>query len=296
MISEMKDALLRLGIPKGSLQNTTVDLFKRAGYNVQVSGRSYFPKIDDDDISCIMVRAQEMGRYVSQGVMDVGITGIDWVQENGADVVELADLVAPWPNYRPVRWVLAVKDGSPFSSVADLQGKRVATETMGLTQRYFEKHGVTADLEFSWGATEVKPPVLADAIVDVSETGSSLRANNLRVLDTLLVSTPRLIANREAYADPKKRAKMEHLRLLLLGAIEAADRVGLMMNVAGEKLDATLALFPEGSTPTVSPLVGNAGVDLNLVIREDLVRDLLPKLVEVGATGIVEYPLSKVIG
>jgi len=295
MISEMKDSLLRLGVPKGSLEGTTVDLFRRAGYNIQISGRSYFPKIDDDDISCIMVRAQEMARYVSQGVMDVGITGADWIQENGVDVIELADLKAPWSNYRPVRWVLAVKEDSPFASIEDLQGKRIATEAMGMTTRFFETKRVSAEFEFSWGATEVKPPVLADAIVDVSETGSSLRANHLRVLDTLLVSTPRLIANRTSYEDPVKRTKMEHLRLLLLGAIEAADRVGLMMNVSQRQLDAVLALLPAGATPTVSPLVGNVGVDLNIVIRESLVRDLLPKLVEAGATGIVEYPLNKVI-
>jgi len=295
MISAMNDSLLRLGVPKGSLESTTVDLFRRAGYNIQISGRSYFPKIDDEDISCIMVRAQEMARYVSQGVMDVGITGADWIQENGVDVIELADLKAPWSNYRPVRWVLAVKEDSPFVSIEDLQGKRIATEAMGMTKRFFEDKGVSAEFEFSWGATEVKPPVLADAIVDVSETGSSLRANHLRVLDTLLVSTPRLIANRASHADSAKRTKMEHLRLLLLGAIEAADRVGLMMNVSQQELDAVLALLPAGSTPTVSTLVGNVGVDLNIVIRESLVRDLLPKLVNAGATGIVEYPLNKVI-
>jgi ATP phosphoribosyltransferase len=296
MIQDMDDALLKLGLPKGSLQDTTIDLFRRAGYNIQVSGRNYFPKIDDDEISCLMVRAQEMARYVEQGVMDVGITGIDWVQENSADVVELADLKAPWSNYRPVRWVLAVKHGSPFKSIKDLEGKRIAAEAIGLTKKYFSENGVSAEFEFSWGATEVKPPVLADAIVDVSETGSSLRANNLDVLAVLLESTPRLIANKEAYADPAKRKKMEHLKMLLLGAIEAADRVGLMMNVPDGKLDALLALFPKGSTPTVSPLHGGGGVDLNLVIREKLVRDLIPNLISAGATGIVEYPLNKVVG
>jgi len=296
MISDMESALLKLGLPKGSLQNTTIDLFRRAGYDIQVSGRNYFPKINDDEISCLMVRAQEMARYVEQGVMDVGITGVDWVQEVGADVVELADLRAPWSNYRPVRWVLAVKQGSPFKSVKDLEGKRIAAEAIGLTKKYFAENGVSAEFEFSWGATEVKPPVLADAIVDVSETGSSLRANNLDVLAILLESTPRLIANKKAYADPAKRKKMEHLRTLLLGAIEAADRVGLMMNVANGKLDGVLALLPEGSTPTISPLHGEEGVDLNLVIREALVRDLVPGLLEAGATGIVEYPLNKVIG
>ncbi len=296
MIQDMDDALLKLGLPKGSLQDTTIDLFRRAGYNIQVSGRNYFPKIDDNEISCLMVRAQEMARYVEQGVMDVGITGIDWVQENGADVVELADLKAPWSNYRPVRWVLAVKHGSAFKSVKDLEGKRIAAEAIGLTKKYFSENGVSAEFEFSWGATEVKPPILADAIVDVSETGSSLRANNLDVLAVLLESTPRLIANKEAYADPAKRKKMEHLKMLLLGAIEAADRVGLMMNVPDGKLDALLALFPKGSTPTVSPLHGGGGVDLNLVIREKLVRDLIPNLISAGATGIVEYPLNKVVG
>ncbi len=295
MIQDMENALLKLGLPKGSLQNTTVDLFRRAGYDIQVSGRNYFPKINDEDISCLMVRAQEMARYVEQGVMDVGITGVDWIQEVGADVVELADLKAPWSNYRPVRWVLAVKHGSPFKSVKDLEGKRIAAEAIGLTKRYFTEHGVCAEFEFSWGATEVKPPVLADAIVDVSETGSSLRANNLDVLAVLLESTPRLIANKAAYADPAKREKMEHLKMLLLGAIEAADRVGLMMNVGNDDLETVLAILPEGSTPTVSPLHGGTGVDLNLVIKEDLVRDLIPRLVGAGVTGIVEYPLNKVV-
>jgi ATP phosphoribosyltransferase len=287
--------VLRLGIPKGSLQDTTVRLFAHAGYQVDVSSRSYYPAIDDPEIECILIRAQEMARYVAQGVMDAGITGLDWVLETRAKVQELADLRAPWPNYRPVRWVLAVKQDSPFQSVADLRGKRIATEAVGLTQGYLERHGVTAEVEFSWGATEVKPPVLADAIVDVSETGSSLRANQLRVLDVVLESTPRFIAHPASQDDAWKRDKMERLLLLLQGAITAIDRVGLMMNVPRASLDAVLAVLPALGTPTISQLADGAWVAVNTVIEERLVRELLPKLKASGATGLVEYPLSKIV-
>ena len=289
-------SMLRLGLPKGSLQETTARLFALAGYNLSFPARSYYPAIDDPEIECILIRAQEMARYTEQGVLDAGITGIDWVLENGADVEELADLAAPWPNYRTVRWLLAVKEGSDIRSVRDLQGKRIATEAVGLTRSYLERHGVEAEVEFSYGATEVKPPVLADAIVDVSETGSSIRAHNLRVLDTVLESTPRLVANREAWADPWKRVKLERLLLLLRGAIAAAGRVGLMMNVPREKLDHALELLPALGTPTISQLADERWVALNTVVEEEVVRELLPALVEAGAQGIVEYPLNKIVG
>ena len=290
-----KAAKLKLGIPKGSLQETTVELFARAGFRIDVSGRSYYPGIDDPEIECILIRAQEMARYVELGVMDAGITGIDWVLENGAEVEELADLRAPWPNYRPVRWVLAVKEDSPFEKIEDLQGKRIATEAVGLTQRYLKQHKVKADVEFSWGATEVKPPTLADAIVDVSDTGSSLRANNLAVLDTVLESTPRFIANKHAYADPWKRQKMERILMLVRGAINAADRVGLMMDVPRERLEKLLALLPALVKPTISPLADDSWVAVQTVIEERLVRELLPQLSEAGARGIVEFPLNKIV-
>lgn len=290
-----KARILRLGIPKGSLQDTTVKLFAHAGYQVGVSSRSYYPSVDDPEIECILIRAQEMARYVAQGVMDAGITGLDWVLETHAKVKELANLQAPWPNYRPVRWVLAVKENSPFQSVKDLDGKRIATEAVGLTKSYLKKHGVKAEVEFSWGATEVKPPVLADAIVDVSETGSSLRANNLRVVDVVLESTPRFIAHPASLSDPWKRDKMERLLLLLRGAITAIDRVGLMMNVPRKALDEVVAQLPALAAPTISTLANPEWVALNTVIEERLVRELLPKLKASGATGIVEYPLSKIV-
>ena len=286
---------LRLGLPKGTLQETTGKLFALAGYRVGFSGRSYYPDIDDPEIECILIRAQEMARYVEQGVMDCGITGHDWVLENRAKVKELADLKAPWPNYRPVRWVLAVKETSPFASVKDLQGKRIATEGVGLTKKYLADHGVKAEVEFSWGATEVKPPILADAIVDITETGHGLRANDLRVLDTVLTTTPRFIANREAYTDEWKRLKMERLVLLLKGAIRAADRVGLMMNLRREHLPKVIELLPALATPTISALADERWVAVNTIVEERFVRELLPRLSEVGAQGIVEYPLNKII-
>ncbi len=286
---------LVLGLPKGSLQETTVQLFAKAGYDVRISGRSYYPSIDDPEIECILIRPQEMARYVGQGVLDCAVTGHDWVLETGAEVEEIADLRAPWPNYGPVRWILAVKDDSDFRTPKDLGGKRIATEVMGLTQRYFERLGVEVKLEFSWGATEVKPPVLADAIVDVTETGSSLRANQLRVIDQILESTPRLIAHPGSLEDPWKRGKIERLRMLLLGAIAAATRVGLSMNVAKDQVDAVLGLLPDAGRPTISPLADPAWVDVFVIVEESFVRDLLPKLHEAGARGIVENPLNKII-
>ena len=287
---------LRLGLPKGSLQDTTARLFQTAGYNIRFPARSYYPEIDDPEIDCILIRAQEIARYVEQGVLDAGITGIDWVLENGAKVKELADLVAPWPNYRTVRWMLAVKEDSKIRRVRDLAGKRIATEAVGLTRRYLRKHRIRAEVEFSYGATEVKPPILADAIVDVSETGSSIRANRLRVLDTVLESTPRFIANRAAYAESWKRRKLERMVLMLRGAIAAAGRVGLMMNVKRRDLPSVLEVLPALGTPTISALADDRWVAINTVIAEAVVRDLLPELVELGARGIVEYPLSKIVG
>ena len=287
--------ILRIGLPKGSLQETTAHLFKRAGYDIRFSGRSYYPTIDDPEIECILIRPQEMARYVEQGVLDCAITGLDWVLETNADVEELADLRAPWPNYGPVRWILAVKDDSDFHTPKDLQGKRIATEVMGMTERYLAGLGITAKLEFSWGATEVKPPVLADAIVDVTETGSSLRANDLRVIDLLQESTPRLIAHRPSLEDPWKRGKLERLTMLLMGAIAAATRVGLSMNVPKDKMEGLLALLPDAGKPTISPLADPSWVDVFVIVEESFVRELLPRLHEAGARGIVESPLNKII-
>ena len=286
---------IRIGLPKGSLQETTAALFAKAGYDVRISGRSYYPSIDDSEIECILIRPQEMARYVEQGVLDCAITGRDWVIESGADVAELADLRAPWPNYGPVRWILAVKDDSEFTEPKDLEGKRIATEVMGMTERYLAELGISAQLEFSWGATEVKPPVLADAIVDVTETGSSLRANSLRVIDLIHESTPRLIARHDSLRDPWKRGKIERFKMLLMGAIAAATRVGLSMNVPKDRMDAVLGLLPDAGRPTISPLADPSWVDIFVIVEESFVRDLLPKLHEAGARGIVENPLNKII-
>jgi ATP phosphoribosyltransferase len=294
-MSDASPTRLRIGLPKGSLQETTQKLFALAGYDVRVSSRSYYPEIDDPEIECILIRPQEMARYVEQGVIDCGIAGYDWILETGADVVELADLKAPWKNYGSVRWVLAVKNGSVFESTADLQGKRIAAEAVGLTKSFLKKHGVEANVEFSWGATEVKPPVLADAIVDVSETGSSLRANDLKVIDVVLVSTPRLVACKESWADDWKKAKMEKLRMLLMGAVRAASRVVIAMNVARKDLDAVIAKLPALNTPTISTLSDETWVAVTTVIEEHLVRVLVPELSELGARGIIESPLNKII-
>lgn len=286
---------LRLGIPKGSLQETTQSLFQRAGYNLRISGRSYYPDIDDPEIECILIRPQEMARYVGQGIIDCAITGLDWILETGADVEELADLRAPWPNYGIVRWVMASKEGSPFNTVKDLQGKRIATEAVGMTRRFLAEHGVDAEIEFSWGATEVKPPILADAIVDVSETGSSLRANQLKVMHVVLESTPRFIANHDSLKDEWKRAKTERLLMMLKGAIAAATRVLLSMNVPRDRVDAVLGLLPALATPTVSTLADPAWVEMSTVVDEKLVRDLMPRLYAAGARGLIELPISKIV-
>ncbi len=286
---------LRIGIPKGSLQETTQSLFNRAGYNLRISGRSYYPDIDDAEIECILIRPQEMARYVGQGVLDCAITGLDWILETGADVAELADLRAPWPNYGIVRWVMASKEGSEFNTVKDLQGKRIATEAVGMTRRFLAEHGVEAQIEFSWGATEVKPPILADAIVDVSETGSSLRANHLKVMHVVLESTPRFIANHDALADGWKKAKIDRLLMMLKGAIAAATRVLLSMNVPRGRVDAVLGILPALATPTVSTLADPDWVELSTVVEEKLVRELVPSLYEAGARGVIELPINKIV-
>jgi len=289
------DTRLRIGIPKGSLQETTKKLFSLAGFDLRISGRSYYPDIDDSELQCILIRPQEVARYVEQGVLDCAITGLDWILENNADVEELANLKAPWPNYGVVRWVMASKEGSQFNDVKDLEGKRIATEAVGMTERFLKEHGVKAHMEFSWGATEVKPPVLADAIVDVSETGSSLRANNLKVMHVVLESTPRFIANKESLQQDWKKGKIDRLLMLLKGAIAAATRVSLAMNVPRKDVDKVLAILPALSTPTISTLADEAWVDISTVVEEKLVRDLIPQLSEAGARGIIEMPLNKII-
>ena len=293
-MSEAMDTL-RIGIPKGSLQETTKKLFTLAGFNINISGRSYYPDIDDPEIQCILIRPQEMARYVEQGVLDCAITGRDWIVETGADVEELADLRAPWPNYGIVRWVMAVKENAEFQHVNDLDDKRIATEAVGLTEHFLQQHGVNAHVEFSWGATEVKPPILADAIVDVTETGSSLRANNLRVLHVVQESTPRFIANRDSLNDEWKQDKMDRLLMLLKGAIAASTRVMLAMNVARKNIQQVLDILPSLGTPTISTLADESWVDISAVIEEKHVRDLIPRLSGAGARGIIELPLNKII-
>ncbi|KAA3630351.1 MAG: ATP phosphoribosyltransferase [Proteobacteria bacterium] len=286
---------LRIGIPKGSLQETTRKLFDLAGFNLNISGRSYYPSIDDREIQCILIRPQEMARYVEQGVLDCAITGLDWIVETGADVEELADLQAPWPNYGVVRWVLAVKENAEFKSVKDLEGKRIATEAVGLTNFFLKEHGVNAHVEFSWGATEVKPPILADAIVDISETGSSLRANSLRVMHVVQESTPRFIANRDALEHGWKKDKMDRMLMLLKGAIAASTRVMLAMNVPRDNIQRVLEILPSLGTPTISTLADESWVDISAVIEEKFVRDMIPRLSAAGARGIIELPLNKII-
>jgi ATP phosphoribosyltransferase len=286
---------LKLGIPAGSLQEATAELFRHAGYKITFSSRSYYPAIDDDEIECLLIRAQEIARYVEDGVLDAGLTGYDWIVENGSDVHEVAELVFSKVSRRPVRWVLCVPEDSPIQTVRDLEGKRIATEAVGLTSQYLARHGVTAKVEFSWGATEVKPPKLADAIVEVTETGSSLRANHLRIVDEVLTSTTRFIANHQAYADGWKKRKIDDIVLMLRGAMAAEGKVGLMMNVPRASLQRVLALLPALQQPTVSGLADEAWVDVNTVLDESIVRHIIPKLKAAGARGIVEYPLSKVI-
>jgi len=286
---------LKLGIPKGSLENATVDLFRRAGFQITVSSRSYFPSIDDPDIECMLIRAQEMARYVEDGVLDAGLTGRDWVLENDAHVHTVADLIYAKQSFGKVRWVLAVPESSPVKSVKDLQGKIIATELISATERYLQSHGVTAKVEFSWGATEVKPPELADAIVEVTETGSSLRANKLRIVETVMESNTQLIANLDAWKDDWKHRKLEDMRMLLEGAINALGKVGMMLNVEKKNLAAVLAVLPALKKPTISPLSEGEWLALNTILDETTVRTILPRLKEAGAQGIVEYPLNKIV-
>ena len=290
---------LRLGIPKGSLQESTVQLFARAGFNIYVGSRSYYPTIDDPEIECTLIRAQEMARYVADEAVDAGLTGIDWIEEHraatGQQVVNVADLVYSKQSFRKVRWVLAVPEESKFRSPRDLEGKRISTELVRVTERYFANLGVDVHVEFSWGATEVKPPDLADAIVEATETGSTLRANHLRIIDTVLESNPRLIANRRAMDDEAKRTKMENVALLLRAAMEAQGRVGLMLNVRRTDVDAVLALLPALQRPTVSPLSDADWVAVSTILEERAVRELMPRLRAAGGHGIVEYPLNKIV-
>ncbi|MCI0378593.1 MAG: ATP phosphoribosyltransferase [Gemmataceae bacterium] len=286
---------IRLGIPAGSLQEATAELFRKAGYKITFSGRSYYPAIDDPEIHCTLIRAQEMPRYVQDGSLDCGLTGYDWILENEAKVVELAELVFSKVSRRPVRWVLAVPNDSPIQTAKDLQGKRIATEVVNLVRRWLATHGVEANVEFSWGATEVKPPRLADAIVDVTETGSSLKANNLRIVAELLQSTTRFIANERCYADPWKKQKMDDLVLMLQGAMAAEGKVGLMMNVQQADLAAVLGILPALQNPTISSLSDKSWVAVNTIIDENIVRHIIPQLKAAGARGIVEYPLNKII-
>ncbi len=286
---------LQLGIPKGSLQDATIALFERAGWRIYANGRSYFPQIDDADIECMLIRAQEMARYVEKGVLDAGLTGVDWVVESGLDVESVTSLTYAKQSRTKVRWVLAVPEDSPYLRAEDLEGTTIATELVEVTKRYFAAKGVHVRVEFSWGATEVKPPTLADAIVEVTETGSSLRANRLRVIDTVMESETHLIANRSAMRDEWKREKVQNLALMLRGAIAAQGQVGLMLNVRKKQLEATLQVLPALNSPTVSSLHDPEWVAVNTILEEGVVRDVLPKLKAAGATGIVEYPLNKVV-
>lgn len=287
--------LLKIGLPKGSLQAPTLDLFEKAGYNIYGSSRSYKPGVDDDELEIRVLRAQEIGRYVHQGFLDCGITGKDWIAENGADVEVVTDLLYSRASSNPTRWVLVVPEDSPIQTVKDLQGKRIATEGVGITERYLKDHGVEAHVEFSWGATEVKVPELVDAIVDITETGSSLRANKLRIVDTLMESYPQLVVNRTAAKDPWKREKLDRIALLLRGALEARDKVGLKMNVPRNNLQKLIESLPSLRLPTVSQLTQDDWVAVETVIDERTVREIIPDLKALGAEGIIEYPLNKLV-
>jgi len=286
---------VRLGIPKGSLQDATIKLFAAAGFKIYADGRSYFPSTDDPELECMLIRAQEMARYVEHGALDAGLTGLDWVQESGLTVHTVINLNYAKQSRGKVRWVLAVPEESPFKSAEDLAGKTIATELVDVTKRYFAGKNVPVQVDFSWGATEVKPPMLADAIVEVTETGSSLKANRLRIIDTVLESNTQLIANTKSWSDPWKRQKLENVAMLLQGAISAQGQVGLMLNVQRKDLPAVLRVLPALNSPTISSLSDENWVDVNTILDETAVRDVIPRLKAAGATGIVEYPLNKVV-
>ena len=288
-------ASLVLGLPKGSLQEATFAMMRKAGFNLSVSSRSYIPTCDDEDLKCRLLRPQEIPRYVELGLLDSGITGYDWIYENNADVVEVCELCYSKATSRPVRWVIAVPNDSPIQSVKDLEGKRISSEAVGLTRRYLEANGVNADVEFSWGATEVKAPELVDAIVDLTETGSSLRANNLRILATILTSTTRLIANKTAWEDAGKRAKLEQIAMLMTGALQAESRVLLKMNVGSANLGKVIEILPALHTPTVNALDADGWHAVESVVEESKVRELVPRLKAAGAEGLIELPLNKII-
>jgi ATP phosphoribosyltransferase len=287
--------IIKLGLPKGSLQEATLELFRKAGYNFSVSERSYFPSIDDPELEAMLIRAQEMARYVQEGVFDAGLTGHDWIIENQADVVEVADLVYAKRSMRPVRWVLAVPIDSDIKTVKDLEGKRIATEVVNITRKYLKSNGVNAEVEFSWGATEVKVPELADAIIEVTETGSSLRANNLRIVETVLESTTRLIANKQSWADSARREKIENIALMLKGAIAAEGKVGIKLNVPREQIEDIVAVLPAMKNPTINDLNDPDWVAVETIIDENIVRKIVPELKKRGGRDIIEYPLNKVI-
>jgi len=294
-LTDIKDNVLKIGLPKGSLQEATFRLLAKAGYHFSVSSRSYFPSIEDDEIQAILIRAQEIARYVQDGIFDVGLTGKDWVLENRADVVEIDSLTYSKATMRPVRWVLAVPADSKIQSVKDLQGKRIATEIVNLTSDWLKKNGVQAEVEFSWGATEVKAPTLVDAIVEVTETGSSLRANNLRIVETLLESRTMLIANKKSWQDARKREKIENFNMMLQAALQSEGKVGLKMNVSKDKLDAIMQQLPAMKKPTISHLYGEEWVAVEIIVDESTVRNLIPMLKRAGAQDIIEYPLNKVV-
>lgn len=286
---------LKLALPKGSLEEATYQLFKKAGFAIATSSRSYYPAVDDEELELVLYRPQEMPRYIEDGVVDCGLTGLDWVLENDAKVEEIAELHYSKQTTRPVKWVLAVHEDSKFKTVRDLKGKKIATELVQVTKNYLKKHKITAEVEFSWGATEVKPPVLADAIVEATETGSSLRANRLRVIDTVLTSTTRFIANKKSYQNEWKRRKIDNIVMLLKGAIAAGQKVGLKMNVPEADLKDVLKILPALKRPTISNLSGDGWYDVETIIDEKVVRELIPALKKAGASGIIEYPLNKVI-
>ena len=288
-------AKLMLGIPKGSLEKTTVEMFAKAGYKIEINSRSYYPTIDDPDIECMLIRAQEMSRYIESGILDCGLTGHDWIIENGSDVTEVAELVYGKTGRNPLRWVLAVPENSSIKGPKDLEGKKIATEAVGMTKKYLEKHGVNASVEFSWGATEVKPPKLADAIVEITETGSSLKANKLKIIDELCQSTTRFIANKDTYKDSWKKDKIDRIALLLKAVLTAEGKVGLMLNVKKKDLETIVVRLPALERPTVSPLTEDGWCAITTIVDEHVLRDLIPQLKAMGAQGIVEYPLNKIV-